>query len=130
MASQAEEPYSIGRPIHIPKALRLEMEVAIQAHLTAVEKLIVVLDKASGDADFEQDAGDEPENTWSETHGEGGARDGYSVDDVEPSLAHTNDVNQEAAQQNLNAGWDAVYSGEDREPDADDELKNCPAVMP
>jgi hypothetical protein len=38
-----------GKPIRIANALREELEAAIQAHLTAVEKLTAVLDKADGD---------------------------------------------------------------------------------
>jgi hypothetical protein len=95
-----------GKPVRIPKALRDELEAAVQAHLTAVEKLTAVLDRADGDEnsepslgsityglpahrqDCEADVVDEPHDEVDEGNGE-------------PSLAHTNDLNQETAQKHL-----------------------------
>lgn len=57
MAAQAEKQFSIGKPVRIPKALREELEAAIQAHLTAVEKLTAVLDRADGEPDREPSIG-------------------------------------------------------------------------
>jgi hypothetical protein len=49
-----------GIPVRIPKALREGIEAAIQAHLTAVEKLTAVLDRADGDLDLEPSLGHHP----------------------------------------------------------------------
>lgn len=53
MASKAIGQFSIGKPVRIPKALQEGLGAAIEAHLTAAEKLTAVLDKADGDPNLE-----------------------------------------------------------------------------
>jgi hypothetical protein len=101
-----------GKPVRIPKALREGIETAIQAHLTAVEKLTSVLNTVDGDPDLEPSLGapmgygGDPSNqeVWAsgspyDTEQEHDGRE-PDVDD-EPSLAHGNDLNQETARRHL-----------------------------
>jgi hypothetical protein len=101
-----------GKPVRIPKALRDDLEAAIQAHLTAVEKLTTVLNTVDGDPDLEPSLGapmgygGDPSNqeVWASgsPHDTEEEHDGREPDvDEEPSLAHTNDVNQETARRHL-----------------------------
>jgi hypothetical protein len=125
-----------GKPIRIPKALRDELEAAVQAHLTAVEKLTAVLDKADGDESLEPSLG-------SITYGvpahlqdcEGGdvqdePHDESDEGNSEPGLAHTNDISQLQASKNLTAGWNGMASDleeqhDGREPQCEDEGAAC-----
>lgn len=143
MASQAEKQFSIGRPIRINKALRDQLEDAIQAHLAAAEKLVAVLDRADGDPDLEPsisqpvpaynsvalvdaegDEHDGRELTWRETHGRGGDGGGMcGGDDFEPSLSLTNDIDQALALRNstgaLRIPGTQSWHGHDQDLEAD-----------
>jgi hypothetical protein len=103
----------------LPPKARKAVEEAVDAHTAAVAALVDLLDKCSDDPDLEDDGSEEPSLGWLdngrmfggtddlesdglengegcvlETHGRGS---GFTIDDpdAEPSLARTEDWNQE-----------------------------------
>lgn len=133
---EAKAKFTTGTPVRIPKALREEMEAAIQAHLLAVEKLTAVLDRADGDPDLEPSLGHHVYGR-KEVDLEGGDVQDERHDDAdegnaEPSLAHSNDMNQLIAQRHVQdrhlklprgTGW--VYSAGDLEAEHDGREPNA-----
>jgi hypothetical protein len=128
-------------PQRLSISLRERIEMAIQAHLDRAESYIRLLDRFDGDADFEPSIGalqtpinavdaegehDGSEYSWNETHGGDPSGNCLSEDD-EPSLAHTNDINQEIAHkhvdgENLRAApgaSDWIYADKDQEEEHD-----------
>lgn len=124
-------------PKTLPKAARTKVQDAIEAHLSAIDALTAFLDEADGDTDDEDDGADEPSlagrgatydaeyfnqeayASGSNDDCEGDEHDGREPDvDEEPSLAHTNDVNQEKATKNLLAGPNVFASDLEDEHEA------------
>lgn len=118
-------------PQRVPRASRELLEAAAEAHATALDALLRLMDSLDGDGDNEPSLGStgsfSPENdaqenwgvpchsaavadleechdgeefSWVETHGKGAVH-GAGGDDDEPSLAHTNDLDQSAARRAL-----------------------------
>lgn len=122
-AGAARRSYQHIRPHRIGRKPRERIEAAIEAYLERAQVLILLLDRFDGDTDLEPSLGsqdlvwDHTDQThWAsgaltdieqehdgaelssiETHGSGLRAGGATSDDDEPSLAHTNDLNQSVA---------------------------------
>jgi hypothetical protein len=103
---------AIPLPKRLPKDVRPAIEAAIEQHQAAMTGLIALLDAFDGDTDLEPSLGAQDpawgstnQELWAHSNGddrEGDEHDGREPDvDDEPSLAHSNDLNQEAARRHL-----------------------------
>jgi hypothetical protein len=129
-------------PKRLGYAKRQRIEDAIEAFLSEADRLILLLDMFEGDADIEgPDCDLEPTTgcetyvpglgyvddidiAWTENPGKGGQIPHHN-EDAEPSLAHTNDMNQTSAMR-ADAGWssgsDLEWEHDGREPDDESNI--------
>jgi hypothetical protein len=108
-------------PARVARAKRERVEEAIQRHLDEADELIRLLDALEGDSDMEGPDSDLEPNTgcelyvpgignvddidiaWTENPGKGGHMP-FDDEDAEPSLAHTNAIDQRRAMKGGD-GW-------------------------
>lgn len=112
-------------PKRLPAAVRAKVEDALERLMTAQDALLAYLDRMDGDTDLEASI-DHPFNKPSamvDLEGGDVQDEPHDPEADEPSLAHTNDLNQEQARRHLTAVQyrDGTWFGmdEDREAEHD-----------
>ena len=124
-------------PKRLPEKTRAQVEDAIETLMAAEQALIDYLDRMDGDPDIEPNM---PGNVFDDREGGDVQDEPHDPDGDEPSLAHTNDLDQERARRLLmpvqyrDGSWhemtgDLEAEHDGREPDNDRE-ERCDDDLP
>lgn len=145
---QAKHAYTTRKyPRALSKSAVTVIEAAVEAHLMAIEALTTCLDSHQPDPDLEPSLASigscgwafDNQEAWTagnDDDREGDEHDGREPDvEDEPSLAHTNDIDQDRAQKHLasvthrDGTWHDMYSDlEDEHDGREPSLASLPCV--